>query len=510
MMCSFQDKDNLYLVMDLLTGGDLRYHICHKKKFSEEQTKFFLACVLLGLEYIHSKNVIHRDIKPENLVCDDKGYIAITDFGVAKKNMKDNSSETSGTPGYMAPEVLCAQNHSFPVDFFAIGVMGYEFMFGVRPYLGRSRKEIKEVVLSRQAHIHKRDKPSSWSYEAVEFINSMLQRKPNHRLGYNGIEEVKAHAWFDNFDWEGLLRKKIKSPFQPRLGDNFDKKYCEGVEKIGTETQERYSYYMSKTKYATLFNNYTYMCPEAEELANKYTSSINNSTVSTATSGRKLVSASSLGKYVNSSRTRDNDQSSSNSNNYNRILSPSTGISKGYQFPKEPATKSSTGKDSRIAVQQQRPLSRLTNSSSSINIGIGYRNYNNNLNNTHHHQYNGSYVNYANMSKTNMMFDLNKMDLKSTRFEKKLPVLSKNSSMKFLGVNSSYMNGAFNNVINSNNSNKRFTSLSKNISSGSDYPNYGSNNISNSKGGYISNAASSKGIYYRKSSSMTNLKQMHY
>ena len=92
MMCSFQDRDNLYLVMDLLTGGDLRYHICHKKKFSEEQTKFFLACVILGLEYIHSKNVIHREIKPENLVCDDRGYIAITDFGVAKKNLKDNSS----------------------------------------------------------------------------------------------------------------------------------------------------------------------------------------------------------------------------------------------------------------------------------------------------------------------------------------------------------------------------------------------------------------------------------
>ena len=121
--------------MDLLTGGDLRYHLCRIQRFSEEETKFFISCVLLGLEYIHGNNIIHRDIKPENLVCDDKGYIRITDFGVAKIKKEDNSSETSGTPGYMAPEVLLAQNHSFPVDFFAIGIMGYEFMLGERPYM---------------------------------------------------------------------------------------------------------------------------------------------------------------------------------------------------------------------------------------------------------------------------------------------------------------------------------------------------------------------------------------
>ena len=126
--------------MDLLTGGDLRYHICHKKQFNEDQSRFFSSCILLGLEYIHKNNIIHRDIKPENLVLDKKGYLRITDFGVAKKNLKDNSSETSGTPGYMAPEVLCALNHSFPVDFFALGVIIFEFMNGFRPYLGRNRK----------------------------------------------------------------------------------------------------------------------------------------------------------------------------------------------------------------------------------------------------------------------------------------------------------------------------------------------------------------------------------
>ena len=98
--------------MDYLTGGDLRYHLCERKTFTEAQTKFFMGCIILGLEYIHTNSIIHRDIKPENLVCDDKGYIRITDFGVAKKHHTNNSDETSGTPGYMAPEVLCARNHS--------------------------------------------------------------------------------------------------------------------------------------------------------------------------------------------------------------------------------------------------------------------------------------------------------------------------------------------------------------------------------------------------------------
>ena len=98
---------NLYLVMDLLLGGDLRYHIARRRKFNMEVTRFFIACLVHALDAVHTQLIIHRDIKPENLVFDNEGYLRLTDFGVARILSPDNASETSGTPGYMAPEVMC-------------------------------------------------------------------------------------------------------------------------------------------------------------------------------------------------------------------------------------------------------------------------------------------------------------------------------------------------------------------------------------------------------------------
>ena len=316
MICSFQDYENLYLVMDLLTGGDLRYHICHKKQFNEEQSRFFSSCILLGLEYIHQNNIIHRDIKPENLVLDEKGYVRITDFGVAKKNLRDNSSETSGTPGYMAPEVLCALNHSFQVDFFALGVIIFEFMNGYRPYLGRNRKEIKEAVMAKQIHVHRKQLfENGWSLESGDLINKLLYRKPHKRLGCNGIKEIKDHSWFKHINWEELMNKNMKSPFVPKDGDNFDKRYCEGIEQIDTQTKERYQYYRSKSKFKTLFINYTFV---REEDKQEYISLYNNNNNKAAINKKQKNNNSN---FISSSSTKGSiDNNNTNKYNSNILL----------------------------------------------------------------------------------------------------------------------------------------------------------------------------------------------
>ncbi|CAG9323134.1 unnamed protein product [Blepharisma stoltei] len=223
MHYAFQDRESLYLVMDLMPGGDLRYHLGRCKSFSEEQTKFFVACIVSGLEYLHRNGILHRDIKPENLVIDGKGYVRITDFGIARVWNPENAKDTSGTPGYMAPEVMCRQNHGVAADYFAVGIIAYEFMNGKRPYLGRSRKEIRDQILAKQIQIKKNEVPEGWSVEAADFINRMIQRKPVNRLGLNGPDEVKTHPWLKDFEWEKLLDHSLVSPFIPdKNEDNFD------------------------------------------------------------------------------------------------------------------------------------------------------------------------------------------------------------------------------------------------------------------------------------------------
>ena len=219
---AFQDEEYLYLIMDLMLGGDLRYHIARYRQFTEAQTKFFVCCVVTGLEYLHLNNVAHRDIKPENLVFDAKGYMRITDFGIAQVVRGESAVDTSGTPGYMAPEVICKQPHGKSVDYFAVGVIAYECMMGRRPYTGRNRKDIRDEMLARQVQLRKTDIPPGWSLDAADFINKLIQRKASTRLGFNGIHEVKNHAWLRNTQWTKLLEKTIESPFIPEEGDNFD------------------------------------------------------------------------------------------------------------------------------------------------------------------------------------------------------------------------------------------------------------------------------------------------
>ena len=264
MHYAFQDKDNLYLVIDFLSGGDLRYHVSRYRTFSEEQTRFFISCIILGLSHIHKNNIIHRDIKPENLVLDSRGYAKITDFGIAKENEKDNSKETSGTPGYMSPEVILKKNHTFSADFFALGVIGYEFMKGRRPFLG-TRDEIKLKMNDRKyfeekIKIKNGDKifKKGCSDDCVDFINSLLDINANKRLGSNyGIKELKEHQWLKYYMWEEIENKKLEAPFIPDFDrDNFDKDYCTNMDAPGEKTKMRYEKIASKDEYKNAFENF--------------------------------------------------------------------------------------------------------------------------------------------------------------------------------------------------------------------------------------------------------------
>jgi serine/threonine protein kinase len=129
---AFQTEKKLYLVMDCYTGGELFYHLRHKGRFSEEIAKFYLAQIVLSLEFLHNKKIIYRDLKPENIVLDKTGYIKLTDFGLAKENMGDEVTTQTfcGTPEYLAPEIIRGDKYGKSVDIWCLGIIFFEMLFG--------------------------------------------------------------------------------------------------------------------------------------------------------------------------------------------------------------------------------------------------------------------------------------------------------------------------------------------------------------------------------------------
>lgn len=213
MYCTFQDKDNLYMLMDYLSCSDLRYQLKKLISFTEDQLKFLTACVLTGLDYLHSRGVVHKDIKPENLICDEKGYVRITDFGIAKKTDWDISNEISGTLGYMAPEVFFKRNKAFPEsDFFSLGVMLYEIVTGNRPYLATDNEGMKKEFETKNVTLEYTDN-SKYSKEFCDFVTSLIEKDMTKRLGKGGVDEIKWHPWLNGFEWKHLHYKTMRSPF---------------------------------------------------------------------------------------------------------------------------------------------------------------------------------------------------------------------------------------------------------------------------------------------------------
>ena len=265
---SFQNKDYLYMIHDLMSGGDLRYWYIQKKIFNEKECKFIVSCIILALEYLHHNKIIHRDLKPENILYDKNGYIHIADFGIAKQ--LDNEPEekiihVSGSPGYMAPETIFKEKHSYVSDFFSLGVVCYEMMLKKRPYIGKNRQEIKEKMSKEQVQIKQNQIPKGWSHEIADFINKLLIKNPENRLGYKGISELKFHPWLRYYDWKLIYLKKEKAPFIPPKKiicseeDVLDRKDSNDVKFLKIKQSELYQKAFIDFKY---FNKYSKKCQE--------------------------------------------------------------------------------------------------------------------------------------------------------------------------------------------------------------------------------------------------------
>ena len=269
MLCSFQDKDYLYLVLQLFTGGDLRYHLTNYiYAFTETQLKFLFSNIILALQYIHSKGILHRDLKPENILFDNDGYAYVTDFGIAWSMDEDNEGDNSGTPAYMAPESLYGLDQDYCVDFYSLGIIGYEIIMGKTPYEGNSRHEIKKQMSQKTVYITEAD---NYSEICIDFINGLINKSPSKRIGAgSGISELKDNIFFKGINWELIYQHKYLSPLYDiikfsmvRAGEVeelFDVDYCAKKESIDDSTLERYEKIKNGKYYSKYFKKYSIIC----------------------------------------------------------------------------------------------------------------------------------------------------------------------------------------------------------------------------------------------------------
>ncbi|KAM7012047.1 microtubule-associated serine/threonine-protein kinase 3 isoform 1-T1 [Tautogolabrus adspersus] len=238
MFCSFETRRHLCMVMEYVEGGDCANLLKNMGPLPVEMTRLYFAETVLALEYLHNYGIVHRDLKPDNLLITSMGHIKLTDFGLSKiglMNMTTNlyeghmekdtrefiDKQVCGTPEYIAPEVILRQGYGKPVDWWAMGIILYEFLVGCVPFFGDTPEELFGQVVSDEIIWPEGD--DALPTEAQDMITRLLRQTPLDRLGTGGASDVKHHPFFLGLDWNGLLRQKAE--FIPQLEAEDDTSY---------------------------------------------------------------------------------------------------------------------------------------------------------------------------------------------------------------------------------------------------------------------------------------------
>lgn len=238
MFCSFETRRHLCMVMEYVEGGDCANLLKNIGPLPVDMARMYFAETVLALEYLHNYGIVHRDLKPDNLLITSMGHIKLTDFGLSKiglMNMTTNlyeghiekdtrefiDKQVCGTPEYIAPEVILRQGYGKPVDWWAMGIILYEFLVGCVPFFGDTPEQLFGQVVNDDIIWPEGD--DALPADAQDLITRLLRQNPLERLGTAGTTEVKSHSFFLGLDWNGLLRQKAE--FVPQLESEEDTSY---------------------------------------------------------------------------------------------------------------------------------------------------------------------------------------------------------------------------------------------------------------------------------------------
>ncbi|CAD5220389.1 unnamed protein product [Bursaphelenchus xylophilus] len=215
---TFIDEDYIYMVNDLLLGGDLRYHLMQCGRFTEARCKLYVCEIALALDYLHTRNIMHRDLKPENILLDDQGHAHLTDFNLATKIGEGMlATSFSGTRPYMAPEILATalgQREGYDVcaDWWSLGVCLYEMLRGRRPFeFHSSSSTIQVLSLMINGSI---TLPAEWPNDLKKFILDLLC--PSTRRRTNTLQKFAKHDYMQRIDFDNVLARRVIPSFVPK------------------------------------------------------------------------------------------------------------------------------------------------------------------------------------------------------------------------------------------------------------------------------------------------------
>ncbi|KAF2787967.1 hypothetical protein K505DRAFT_315742 [Melanomma pulvis-pyrius CBS 109.77] len=217
---AFQDHEKLYLILEYAQGGELFHHLASERMFTEEVAAFYMAEMVLALDHLHrTVGVIYRDLKPENCLLDSEGHLLLTDFGLSKVAVDEDTTCRSflGTVEYMAPEVILGVEYGMAVDWWSLGALGFDLLTGAPPFNGNNNAKIQEKIVKQKLVL-----PYYLGPDAKDLLTRLLRKEPKKRLGANmpkDLQTIKAHRFFKKIDWKKLEARELEPPIQPLITD---------------------------------------------------------------------------------------------------------------------------------------------------------------------------------------------------------------------------------------------------------------------------------------------------
>ena len=239
-----KDDKNIFFLLEYIKGKELFDVIRDIGLLNKEQTNFYIASMMVAIQYLHESKIIYRDIKPENIIIEENGYLKLIDFGTAKE-IEDRTKTIIGTPHYMAPEIITGEGYSFQVDYWSISICMYEFMCGEVPFGEKDEDPMEIYFTIINKNLTFPNKYVTVSKEFKSIMKKMLDKNPSYRL--SNFHSIKNNLWFKDFKWDELTNLNLKPPYLPIIhNSSFD--FNEKCKPLFNDNKQQFKNYVDYIK----------------------------------------------------------------------------------------------------------------------------------------------------------------------------------------------------------------------------------------------------------------------